>query len=58
MAMLALLSVWMRLYQVESPLQERVEIVESDMARTFEFVLHFVGCDMVTVSLNQINNYY
>ena len=25
-----------------------------DRARTFEFVLHFVGCDTVTVSPNQI----
>ena len=24
------------------------------MARTFEYVLHFVGCDTVTVSPNQI----
>ena len=26
----------------------------ADMARTFEFVLHFVGCVTVTVSPNQI----
>ena len=25
-----------------------------DRARTFEYVLHFVGCDTVTVSPNQI----
>ena len=53
--MLALSGVWMRLCQVESLLQERVWLVcKADMARTFEFVLHFVGCVTVTVSPNQI----
>ena len=31
-----------------------VGICKADMARTFEFVLHFVGCVTVTVSPNQI----
>ena len=36
------------------PLQERVWLVcEAGMARTFEFVLHFVRCVMVTVSPTQ-----
>ena len=40
---------------MESPLQERVWLVcEADMARTFAFVLHFVGCVTVTMSPNQI----
>ena len=40
---------------MESPLQERVWLVcLADMARTFEYVLHFVRCATVTVSPNQI----
>ena len=37
---------------MESSLQERAWIVH--MACTFEFLLHFVRCDLVTVSPNQI----
>ena len=40
---------------MESPLQGRVWLVcLADMARTFEYVLHFVRCVTVTVSPNQI----
>ena len=40
---------------MDSPLQERVWLVcYADLARTFEFVLHFVSCVAVTVSPNQI----
>ena len=40
---------------MESPLQERMWLVcLADMARTFEYVLHFVRCVTVTVTLNQI----
>ena len=53
--MLAFSGVWMRLCQVESPLQEKAWLVcEANMVRTFEFVLHFVRCVTVTVSPNQI----
>ena len=39
---------------MESPLQERVLLVcSAGMARTFEFVLHFVRCVMVTVTPNR-----
>ena len=35
---------------MERPLQERVWVVcKADMARIFEFVLHLVRCDTVTV---------
>ena len=46
----------MRLCQVESPLQEKMVwiVCKADMAHTFEFVLHFVRYDTVTVSPNQI----
>ena len=39
---------------MESPLHDRVWLVSlADMAHTFEYVLHFVRCDMVTMSPNQ-----
>ena len=43
-----------------SPLLERVGsfVKLTDMADTFEFVLHFVRCGTVTVSPNQIIIFY
>ena len=55
-AMFALSSMWMRLCQVESPLQERECC--ADMVRTFEFVSHFVRFDTVTLLPKQYYYYY
>ena len=44
----------MRLCQMEAPIGKCVVGLLADMARTFEFLLHFAKCVTVTVSTNQI----
>ena len=51
----AFLGVWLRQFKMKGPLQESRWIVcWADMARTIEFISHFVSCDTVTVSPNWI----